>query len=328
MVVILLEKATSGRPTTVTVHSYRRFAFGSGPIPVAGSVIASKSGKTMLHVVKTTTFRRSGEPIGKDLIRMELRRLPKDSVAIGALPWPILPKVVPIPRTVDVATQFKSLVKMVPEVTASRSRKQRKRNAMRVRHVSMIAQESLIPRAQLDAVMKDGEVVCPPKVAAAVWRDPDDTNRSSRTPKLSHGYRRSDPLVKWAMENKSIIGREEVAAADCYRLAYELGPCQAMPNGRSLSFVDRQFSSASGPTEIRLQRMRDWTYVQSLLANDAKAILFAVVLNRTSISKWAADRGGDRRHWSGTLCAILKQLYVIYRDDVDASLKQDGSVLD
>jgi hypothetical protein len=91
-----------------TTIAFRRFNFIAQP-PVAGQFIRNKSGKGVLHVSKVTTFRRAGEPISRDTIKMEVSKTtPPDDVEPG--PWPIAAKVVPTPPMPSAAVEFRAVV--------------------------------------------------------------------------------------------------------------------------------------------------------------------------------------------------------------------------
>jgi hypothetical protein len=313
--------------------SFRRCQFIAQP-PAAGCFIRNRSGKSVLFVKKSVIFRRSGEPPARETIRLTTERLAAADQPESAiiLPWPIRESargaVKPATPQARPVVAFRGAVQAAASTAGNRTRKQRKRDAAKAREIQQIDHDSLVPRAQLDAVIApDGTVLRDPLAVSGHWRDPADHNRSSRVPKLVYGRLRSDPLVRWARSNREVTA-EHIAAADAYRLTYELGPCGAMPAGRTLDYCDRQFSPSSGPAEARCQRMTAWTWVQQQLDGDARRILDAVVLNRVPVTAWAMKCGIDRRRAVRSLIKVLDQLYEIYRDEVDASLKQEGSALD
>lgn len=313
-----------------TTFSFRRTQFDDLP-PLPGTLVRSKSGKQILRIVKTTTFRRSGDPVRRDLIRMEVDKVPAAEVPDTIIgPWPIAPRPHPMPQVPQAAVEFHAAAaRATAASTTPKSRKQRKRDLARAAQAHMADIESPVPAAQRLAVMSpDGSVFSPPKVTSSSWRDPDDMNVRSRAPKMVHGgYRRCDPLAVLVRSN-SMITVEHLCASDFYRLAWELGPGGAIAGGREMFFVHRSFTPSMGPAEIRCQAMANWLWTQRQLSTPAKACLAAVVLDGQSVSSWAAARGGDRRYAIGYLTSVLDQLTVIYADDVRSRLRQEYIALD
>jgi hypothetical protein len=311
-----------------TTIAFRRFNFIAQP-PVAGQFIRNKSGKGVLHVSKVTTFRRAGEPISRDTIKMEVSKTtPPDDVEPG--PWPIAAKVVPTPPMPSAAVEFRAVVAQATKsVIGPKSRKQAKRDLARAAKEHMENIESVVPAAQRNAVMDGkGQVVREPTCAPGTWRDPDDdTAVRSRAPRMVRGgYRRCDPLVMLAKRN-SAITLEHVLAGDAYRLQWE----KATGGGsgsRSLAYTDRQFAASMGPSEIACQSAMAWDWTQHQLSDLAKRCLDAVVLRRQSVTAWALAIGRSRHYATRVLMDALEKLLDLFRDDVDTILAQERVSLD
>lgn len=313
---------------STTTLSFRRSSFVTSP-PIAGAFVQSKSGKSVLRIVKTTMFRRAGEVAGRDTIRLVVDRMPKGAATNGAiiLPWPIADKVLPTPP-VPAAARFREVVAAVAMVNATRSRKQIKRDNARTLLSRMADLESPVPSRQRNAVLDgEGRVVAPPRVVNGTWRDPDDTNVRSRTPKLVHGNKPYDPIRTLARDNPS-VDQAHVVASDCYRLAFELGPEAGVRGGRDLIFSDRSFGGGSCPTDLQIDHMQAWRFVQDKFPPRAQQALQVVVLDRTCVTTWADAIDGNRQKWVGYLVGVLDQLLYIYQDDVDSFLQRERVSLD
>jgi hypothetical protein len=310
-----------------TTHSYRRATFATPP-PIAGSFILSKSGKSTLLVEKSTVFRRSGEAVSRDTIRLQVTKvaLPADAIV---LPWPIAAKVVPTPPVPAAVAFHAAVAHATAASTGPKSRKQIKRDFARQAKEHMENIESVVPASQRNAVMDgNGHVVRGPTCTPGNWRDPeDDSNVRSRVPRMVRGgYRRCDPLVTLAKSHSSIT-IEHVLAGDAYRLQWEKATGGGS-GGRSMAFTDRQFSASMGPSEIACESAMKWDWTQRQLSVSARLCLDSVVLQRVSVSTWAAANGKDRRYAIGTLCAVLDQLLVIFCDDIAATMAQERVSLD
>jgi hypothetical protein len=317
-----------------TTHSYRRATFATPP-PIAGSFILSKSGKSTLLVEKSTVFRRSGEAVSRDTIRLQVTKvaLPADAIV---LPWPIAAKVVPTPPVPAAVAFHAAVAHATAASTSPKSRKQMKRDNARTLQARMDDIESPVPKRQRTPVMDssghpavdaEGKVIWPPRVVSGSWKDPDDTNVRSRTPRLSHGFKPYDPIQVLARVNPS-VEVAHVVASDCYRLAFEKGPAAGVSGGRELVFSDRSYGNGQGVTDAKCDNMAAWNYVQAKFLPREQQALQVVVLDRTAVSTWADAIDGNRQKWIGFLVCVLDRLLSIYRDDVDSFLSQERVSLD
>lgn len=309
-----------------TMLSFRRSAFVAPP-PCAGALIHSKSGKRVLHVERVTVFRRSGEPKSRDLIRLQVADVQPDDGADVQL-WPITTKLKPSPAPPPAAIAFHAAVtKATAASVTPKSRKQIKRDNARMLHARMDDIDSPIPHRQRTAVMKpDGELFSPPLVVSSSWRDPDDTNVRSRTPRLVHGYKPYDPIAVLARVNPS-VEVAHVVASDCYRLAFELGPEAGVSGGRDLVFSDRQFGTSQGPTDAKCDHMAAWRRVQAQFLPREQQMLQVIVLDRTAVTTWADSIDGNRQKWIGYLVNVLDRLLAVYQDDVDSLMQREHVAL-
>jgi hypothetical protein len=320
---VIHERHQSGEVPSVSLLSFRRSQFIAAP-PVAGNLIRTRSGKGSLRVTKTTVFRRQGEPVGRDIIRLQVERQPKSGLDDAAiLPWPIAARAAPIPAALPAVARFHlEAAKSATSTATPRSRKQIKRDLMREAREFQDDQDSVVPRAQRTAVMApDGSVFCPPKVTAGSWQDVEQ-NRNSRAPKMTHGFRRCDPLVVLAKSNSNVT-MSHVLAADAYRMQWEKGPGGAVGGSRELNYSDRGFHPSMGPAERHLQHMANWVWTQRQLSQSMQACLQFIVLDRQTITAWALSSKQDRRYAVGFLLAALDQLLLLFKDEVDTLLAQE-----
>jgi hypothetical protein len=275
-------------------------------------------------------MRRQGEPVVRDLIRMQVERQPKvGSENAEVQPWPIVAKVrpTPAPRS-GVALRAQAAKTMVVPATP-KSRKQIKRDNIRMLQARLDDLDSPVPHHQRHAVLdQEGHVISPPRVVSGSWRDPDDKSVRSRVPKLSHGFKPYDPILVLARSNPS-VEMKHVVASDFYRLAHEKGPEAGISGGRDLVFSDRQFGTSQGPTDAKCDHMAQWRMVQEKFLPREQQVLQVVVLDRTAVSRWAASIGDNNtQKWVGYLICILDRLLDFYQDDVDNFLRQERVSLD
>jgi len=231
-------------------------------------------------------------------------------------PPPPRPILVAVPQTPEEATSVR--VKM-------RDARQQARVDLADRVREWKTGETLIPEIRKRAIMApDGKRVLRHATAInAVWRDPEDANRSSRRAREIAGWRSHDPLVTLAKRNSNIT-EELIYAADCYRLAWEKGPGGARPGYEPPLLQNHYFGPSSGPSDERAKGEIAWQEVQRYVRDDRQlTILDHVVIRCRDVTGWAERVGWDRKAAVGYLIGVLETLLGYYRHEVASLVRGD-----
>lgn len=142
-------------------------------------------------------------------------------------------------------------------------------------------------------------------IEAADWRDPADTNIRRKNPREVHGARRVDILVTM-MRRKSPIELRHVAAADRYRIDYEVGIEGSHPGRDPMATSDAE--TPTDPEMGRLAALANFRHATQAVGKMLSGILVHVVLAGLDVSAWATWKQTKPEHAMGYLVAALDRL--------------------
>lgn len=302
----------------------------TGILPRSGQIVRSAGGGAVYLVLAVHRVRTAGEPKSAR-VRFTLRKLRKTEIPADepVLPWPAAkPSHEPVQQascTAAIGVAASPSKPASSEKTASHSGAERRRAKRRAKQRRGSRQVPVDALPETARVVRDakGTVLRPPLISTASWRDPEDRNLSSAHAKTVRGWVATDSIAWLAKRNRKITD-DHVAAADCYRLAWERA--HRSPGSASLIRTDGG-SGGDGPTDDAASAVRAWNRVQARLSEDARSLLAAVVLNRGLVSAWADQWGLDSEYAVGFLIAVLDQLATYYRGEIEKR-RRDGVVME
>lgn len=319
----------AAKPPTIVVLRAREV---TGILPRSGQMVRSAAGGAVYLVLAVHRLRTAGEP-NSERVRFTLRKLRKDERPADepVLPWPAA-KAAPAPVQRVQEPPAISIAPLPakpaggeksPSQTGAAARRA-KRRAKQRRNRRPAPGIGAVPEVTQQAVRDaKGTVIRPPLVTMASWRDPEDRNTASAHAKLVRGWVTTDSIAWLAKRNRKITD-DHVAAADCYRLAYERA--HRSPGAANLIRTDGGGGGA-GPTDDTARAVRAWRRVQATLSDDARSLLAAVVLNRGVVGAWADQWGLEPEYAVGFLIGVLEQLATYYRGEIEKR-RRDGVVME
>jgi hypothetical protein len=319
----------AAKPPTIIVLRAREV---NGILPRSGQMVRSAGGGAVFLVLAVARVRTAGEP-DSERVRFTLRKLRKDERPADEpiLPWPAatapaarVQRPAPAPAIVPPAASAKPAGGEKSASHSGAERRRLKRRAKQRRDRRGGPSGDAVPAITQSAVRDErGLVIRPPLVSAASWRDPDDRNTASAHAKLVRGWVTTDSIAWLAKRNRKITD-DHVAAADCYRLAWERA--HRSPGAASLIRTDGG-GGGGGPTDDAARAVRAWRRVQATLSKDARSLLSAVVLNRGLVGAWAEMWGLEPEYAVGFLIGVLEQLATYYRGEIEKR-RRDGVVME
>jgi len=154
---------------------------------------------------------------------------------------------------------------------------------------------SLVEAVRIQTIVeKDGTLIRGPTAIRAEWVDPEDMDRSKRTPRKVSGYRRTDALVGLQKRSDGKITQKHLDAADKLRDAYQIGVEGARPGqGRSFAQDAVMTGFAAGDYmkhDDRLGALQRYKLALRAVGPSLAGILVHVVLLNRDLAAWAKER--------------------------------------
>ena len=141
-------------------------------------------------------------------------------------------------------------------------------------------------------------------VAPAVWTDPEQRNKFSKTPEKVVGFRRVDEMVR--LEKRGTITKLHLAAGIKLRDDYEIGELGGR-QGLDLTEI-RTGGDGGTPSQVRLDALARYRGAVQAVGPRLSTIMLHVVISNGTVTSWAERRVMSLSRATGYLEAAMDRL--------------------
>lgn len=246
--------------------------------PVAGDLYLSKSGKSLLSVMRVVAMTVNGRAMWYRLVGMRVKATEQPADAVP-MPWPRKPR----PSRAAEAPKRRE----GPFPTRRSEADQNRKRLVALRH------------DEEDHRVKTGSAT------VAEWQDPDDVNPRRREARIIRGMKSTDIID--ILVDKGTLGKHQARSAQRFRKEYELGE-EGLRASRGLGEVRGGFEPGQGPSEMRVLHLRVWQETAFIVGKSAMPLMLHVLIHGRSTASYAAKHKIGRHLPAGMLLNSINRL--------------------